>query len=46
MYAETGYRRGRTSFVMWLKHLMSKGIIVKDSREYRYEQNKLTELRN
>lgn len=46
MYAETGYKRGRTSFVMWLKHLVTKGVIVKDSREYRYEQNKLTEFKN
>ena len=46
MYAETGYKRGRTSFVMWLKHLMTKGIIVKEGREYRYYSGKLTDLRN
>ena len=46
MYAETGYKRGRTSFVMWLKHLMTKGIIVKEGREYRYYSDKLTDLRN
>ena len=46
LYAETGYKRGRTSFVMWLKHLMSKGIVVKDGREYRYDRDKLTDLRN
>ena len=45
-YAETGYKRGRTSFVMWLKHLMAKGIVVKDGREYRYDRDKLTDLRN
>ena len=46
MYAETGYKRGRTSFVMWLKHLMTKGVVIKEGREYKYDKNKLTELRN
>lgn len=46
LYAETGYRRGRTSFVMWLKHLMAKGIVIKDGREYRYDRDRLTELKN
>ena len=45
-YAETGYKRGRTSFVIWLKHLMAKGIVVKDGREYRYDGDKLTDLKN
>lgn len=45
-YAEAGCKRGRTSFVLWLKHLMTKGIVVKEGREYRYSQDKISELRN
>lgn len=45
-YAEAGYKRGRTSFVMWLKRLMAKGVVIKDGRDYRYDRDKLTGLRN
>lgn len=45
-YAEAGCIRGRTSFVLWLKCLMAKGIVSKDGREYRYNQDKTAELRN
>lgn len=31
---------------MWLKHLMTKGIVVKEGREYKYSQDKIPELRN
>lgn len=35
-YGNVGYKRGRTSFVICLKHLMAKEIIVKEGKEYRY----------
>lgn len=45
-YGNVGYKRGRTSFVACLKHLMAKGIIVKEGREYKYNPDNINLVKN